>query len=275
MARTHHPDITEAALFEFDCNVLSAVQTILHSDDIPNTSVVYLQLPIADGGFGLTSLHATRQHAFEASFEQFGPNGNEKATPQSVRVREVVDRALENIKASEDATLKARILSSAGPGSWLLYSQHVYCDDTWRIAAAMRLGLPIRREPNIVCRCGKKVATETFSDHVMACQHLVGVTSLHRHNAVQYAMENVLHAHGLPTAAVPVGYHSETAKRPDFLIITKRRTICVDVSVVQPVAPTYAREAANIAAAAARRKENDAIQVRRMTRCDGARRHAT
>ena len=83
-------------------------------------------------------------------------------------------------------------------------------DDVVRIAAGLRLGVPLCW-PHLCSSCGTEV--DSHGTHGLSCRFSRGRHS--RHAAVNYVIERSLESAKIPSHLEPMGLYRSDGKRPD------------------------------------------------------------
>ena len=142
-----------------------------------------------------------------------------------------------------DETL-ARLSSLGAPGSssLLTLSPHLndWIDDkSFELAIKMRLGLPSDVAGPVNCRCGKNITADPY--HHLNCNLNSGMITL-RHNRLVQTLSDIAKQAGAATSIEPRVPHTNSI-RPDLKIALDGLFYSVDVSVVNPLAPSFLRTA--------------------------------
>ena len=137
-------------------------------------------------------------------------------------------------------------------------------DESFRIAAALRLGCPIC-QPHL-CPCGAQV--EENGHHGLSCKRSAGRHS--RHAAANDVLARALRSAGVPCTMEPVGCSRADGKRPDGMTLVpwkRGKSLVWDFTCADTFAPSHlpgtslhSGRAAGMAATEKRRKYEFLVQ---------------
>ncbi len=106
----------------------------------------------------------------------------------------------------------------------------------FRLAARLRLGLPVNQSLPARCACGKPMD----ESHLLACKYTRGGSLATRHNALVSVLSKLCHDFNLHVVVEPYAIQHQHHQRPDLSIRnTKNELLYIDVSVINPAAPSY------------------------------------
>jgi hypothetical protein len=163
-----------------------------------------------------------------------------------------------NLKRRGDATA-ARLLSAASKhaSSWLstlpTSDAVTITDGYFPHAIRNLLGLSPNDSPSGSCFCGQPFSIT----HPHSCTPLKRRAITVRHDAIVQCLASLAREVGYSVTVEPTDPVQSHSKRPDLLILNSSRSFMLDVSVVEPTAPTYLPMARTTAGSAAHRRERD------------------
>jgi len=160
------------------------------------------------------------------------------------------------VEASLNSThLRALFLaaSTQPSGYWMFAMPSASCrlrlgDEVVKVAVGLRFGLDLC-EPH-QCQCGSLVDARGL--HSFVCKRTPGRSA--RHHALNDLIARSFGSAGVPVTKEPSGLFRTDGKRPDGLTLVpwqSGRSMCWDVTVICPLAESYASGAAIEAGAAA------------------------
>jgi hypothetical protein len=109
----------------------------------------------------------------------------------------------------------------------------------WQSAARLRLLMPPLNDPHPSCVCGQACSWDKFVVHALDCKHVTGYTRTNRHNLIRDTFKKVLRTHGFTPETKEPRLFDGCTTGPDILFQVGSEFVLIDVSVVNPLAPSY------------------------------------
>jgi hypothetical protein len=204
--------------------------------------------------------------AYEAS--HMGVFNPTEATPQHAKVEAFLKERFtswqSNLQPSTSAREKVLFTQLATKGSrlWLECrpnrGEHFMRKTDWETALRARYLTPPSNDETLSCVCGHQCPAADFVVHALDCNKVTGYTWASRHAHVKRVFKSVLRQYGFcPDRNEP---RFENGKGPDVCFLLGSTLTLVDVTIVNPLAPTYVEAEAlcpgtTLAAAEARKDD--------------------
>lgn len=176
----------------------------------------------------------------------------------------------EEIQNDDAKRIRWTAISDVNAGLWLttMPCQQLMriADEHFRAAARIRLGLPPHDHVRC-CKCGIRLDTDPH--HMLSCRLLLGMNSV-RHNILRDTLIRVASAFHTPTVREPIVDYTD-ASRGDAAFYFRAKPAIIDVSVVNPLAGSYAAIATKPLAVAEKMEKEKELKYG--TRVRGIRSH--
>ena len=242
IVRTHDPPVTKVANTQVDKAVLACAEALLGGMGSLGKT------PFSNNLFTADFL-GTIPFAHKAEDMQAKAKNALQGRPQGMSAKEqrrnLCEAALGKAPTATQLVCMRQtqnIHSTKWMNAWPNRPEYYMRDPQWETAARLRYLVAPTSEPELQCVCGATLRNEEFCVHALDCKKVKGKTQASRHKEVKETFRNLLVQYGFkPDLHEP---RFDNGRGPDICFQLGRKTALVDVTVVNPLAPSYVEKEA-------------------------------
>ena len=196
LARTHHPDVVQPLLLDFDNNV-EGVWSDWAQCEVDEATRILAHLPTKMGGMGFTRMSQVASSAYQASVDAaFAQRNGAAALKQSARVTAVNAELADHLDSLGPGLKRLRELNSHAGTATIFRDPAVRVEPAaFGAALRFRVAAPLKHTPaKVECPgCNVVFGAREFLAHSGACARVPGCNISSAHAGVKKAVMQLCH----------------------------------------------------------------------------------
>ena len=243
IVRTHEPGVTKKANLQVDAAITACSEALIGGMGAMGTTPFINKLFTADF-LGTIPFEdkAEDMQAIAVNALQGQPPG----TPAREQRHAYRAAAMDKAPSATHLVCMRQIQnthSTKWMNAWPNRPEYYMRDPEWETAARLRYMVAPTSEPEIQCVCGAALKNEEFCVHTMDCKKVRGKHKPLATRGSRKLSAYLLIQYGFSPDLVEPRF--DNGRGPDICFLLGRKLVLVDVTVVNPLAPSYVdREAA-------------------------------